>query len=152
MLLNSRITGSYVFKNFMARFKTTDLACTWHEAALPQAIIPYCTREFIFLQNPFGKWIFLSYCKWFRITVWCTVHLPLFLYHLTYYLPKQQYGLFFFLHYSKKGSSNYHLDDKSRQRSHFIWVRTHFANNEEIIYLQNFVDLVEFISRSNHIT
>ena len=136
MLLNSRTTGSYVFKNFMAQFKTTDLACTWHEAALPMAIIPYCTREAIFLQNPFGEWIFLSYCNWFRITVWSTLHLPLFLYHLRYYLPKQQYGLFFFLHYSKKGSSNYGLQDKSGPRSHFIWVHRHFANNEEIIYLR----------------
>ena len=31
----------------MARFKTNDIGCKWHEAALPQKIIPYCAREFI---------------------------------------------------------------------------------------------------------
>jgi len=36
-----------VFKHLMARFKTTDIGCKGHEAALPQAIIPYCAREFI---------------------------------------------------------------------------------------------------------
>jgi len=40
-------TSSVVFKHLMARFKTNDIGCKWHEAALPQKIIPYCAREFI---------------------------------------------------------------------------------------------------------
>ena len=49
----------YMFKHLMARFKTIDIGCKWHEAALPQAIIPYCTREFIKLwYNIRNAWLF----------------------------------------------------------------------------------------------
>jgi len=47
MVATLLVTSSFVFKHLMARFKTTDIGYKWHEAALPQKIIPYCAREFI---------------------------------------------------------------------------------------------------------
>jgi len=47
MVVTLEVTSSDMFKNLIARFKTTDVGCRWQEAALPQAIIPYCSREFI---------------------------------------------------------------------------------------------------------
>jgi len=47
MIVTLLVTSSFAFKHLMARFKTTDIGCRCHEAALPQAIIPRCAREFI---------------------------------------------------------------------------------------------------------
>jgi len=41
------VTSSVAFKHLMARFKATDIGCRYHEAALPQALIPHCALEFI---------------------------------------------------------------------------------------------------------
>ena len=58
----------FVFKHLMARFETTDIGCSWHEAALPQAIIPYCAREFIKLwYNIRNAWL-LTQCLTLYIT------------------------------------------------------------------------------------
>jgi len=47
MVATLLVKSLFAFKHVMALFQTTDIGCARNEAALPQAIIPYWTREFI---------------------------------------------------------------------------------------------------------
>jgi len=70
------VESFFVFKHLMARFKTTDIGCKWHEAALPQAIIPYCVREFTKLQyNTRNAWLFTNFIYYTNIFGYSTTQL-----------------------------------------------------------------------------
>ena len=68
MVVTLLVISSFVFKHLMAQFETTNIDCRWHEAALPQAIIPHCAREFIKMCYNMHNGCLLTQCLGLCIT------------------------------------------------------------------------------------